>query len=108
MNELKKVVERLVKFRDDRDWKQFHTPESLAKSIVIESTELLENFQWGSNDVDISNVKEEIADVLAYLLLLCEEYGFEPVELLNNKIDKNELKYPIVKAFGTSKKYTKL
>lgn len=105
---MKKIIERLNKFRDERNWKQFHTPENLSKSIVIEAAELLENYQWSSGDVDIQNVKEEIADIMAYCLMLSDYYGFDIKEILNEKIDKNEKKYPVEKAFGKSNKYNNL
>jgi len=108
MNDLKQILERLIKFRDERNWKQFHTPENLAKSISIEANELLENYQWGSENADIENIKEEIADVFGYILLLCEELNIDLIEETNKKIDKNIKKYPIDKAYGISKKYSKL
>ena len=108
MKEINDILTKLVKFRDDRDWKQFHTPENLAKSIVIEASELLENFQWGSQNADIENIKEEIADIFGYLLLLCEELDIDLLEATKNKIKLNNDKYPINKAFGNSRKYNKL
>ena len=82
------IINRLSKFRDDRDWKQFHTPENLAKSVVIEAAELLENYQWGNDHADIENVKEEIADVVGYCLSLCDYYGFDIKKIMNDKIKK--------------------
>lgn len=105
---MKKIIKRLTKFRGDRNWKQFHTPENLAKSVSLEAAELLENFQWSSGKEDITNIKEEIADVVSYCLLLCEHYGFDLETILNEKIDLNEIKYPIDKAYGKSDKYNKL
>jgi NTP pyrophosphatase (non-canonical NTP hydrolase) len=105
---MKDIIKRLIEFRDNRNWEQFHTPENLAKSVVLEAAELLENFQWTHNEVDLDNVKEEIADVIGYCLLLCEHYGFDVKQILHDKIDKNEAKYPIDKAYGKSDKYTKL
>ncbi len=108
MEEIKNLIEQLTKFRDDRDWKQFHTPENLSKSISIEANELLENYQWGSENANIENVKEEIADVFSYLLLLCDDLKINLIEVTNSKIIKNKEKYPIEKAYGNSKKYNKL
>ena len=105
---MKDIINRLTKFRDDRNWKQFHTPENLAKSIVLEAAELLENYQWNKEELDINNVKEEIADIVGYCLLLCDHYGFDLNTIMNNKIDINEKKYPIDKAYGKSDKYNKL
>ena len=108
MNDLKQILERLIKFRDERNWKQFHTPENLAKSISIEANELLENYQWGNDNADIDNIKEEVADVFGYILLLCEELNIDLIKATNKKIDKNIEKYPVDKAYGISKKYSKL
>jgi len=108
MNDLKQILDRLIKFRDERNWKQFHTPENLAKSISIEANELLENYQWGSEHADIDNIKEEVADIFGYVLLLCEELNIDLEKETNKKIDKNIEKYPVEKAYGNSKKYNKL
>lgn len=105
---MKEVIKKLIEFRDERNWKQFHTPENLAKSVVLEAAELLENYQWQNKDVDMQNVKEEIADIVAYCLLLCEHYEFDLKEIIMEKIKKNEEKYPIDKAYGKSNKYNKL
>jgi len=102
------IIEKLKQFRDERDWNQFHTPENLAKSVVLESAELLENFQWGSQHADKENIKEELADIVGYALLMCDHYGFDLKEILYEKIKKNNAKYPVNKAYGTSKKYNKL
>ena len=102
------IIEKLKQFRDERNWSQFHTPENLAKSVVLESAELLENFQWGSQNADKENIKEELADIVGYALLMCDHYGFDLKEILNEKIKKNNAKYPVNKAYGTSKKYNKL
>ncbi len=105
---MEEVLKRLIKFRDDRDWKQFHTPENLAKSIAIEASELLINYQYGDTYFDLENVKDELADVMAYCLMLSEHYGFDVKTIMNNKINKNEKKYPIGKAYGKANKYNKL
>ena len=105
---MEKVVKRLIKFRDDRNWKQFHTPNNLAKSIAIESSELLINYQFDNVYFDLENVKDELADIMAYCLMLNDHYGFDIEQIMNDKIDKNELKYPISKAYGKANKYNKL
>lgn len=105
---MKNITDRLIKFRNERNWKQFHTPENLSKSIVLEAAELLENYQWESGKENIENVKEELADIVGYCLLLCEHYGFDLETIMNEKIDKNEKKYPVSKSFGKSDKYNKL
>ena len=105
---MKDIINRLIKFTDDRNWQQFHTPNNLAKSIAIESSELLINYQYGDAYFNKENVKEEIADIVSYCLLLSEHYGFDIEEIMNEKIDKNEIKYPIGKAYGKADKYNKL
>ncbi len=104
---MEEVIERIIKFRDDRDWKQFQTLENLAKSISIESAELLENFQW-DNDYDIKHVEEELADVLIYSYLMAITMNVDVKEMMLKKIEKNEEKYPIEKSKGKSTKYTEL
>ncbi len=108
MEDLKRILEKLIKFRDDRNWKQFHTPENLAKSISIEANELLENYQWGSDNADIENIKEEVADIYGYLLLFCNQLNIDLIDVTKKKIKLNGKKYPTDKAYGTSKKYNKL
>jgi len=108
MKEIDDIQKKLIEFRDNRDWKQFHTPENLAKSISIEASELLENYQWGNEHADIENIKEEVADIFGYLLLLCKELEIDLLDVTNKKIELNREKYPVDKAFGTSKKYNKL
>jgi len=103
MKELRKAI---LKFRDDRDWKQFHSPENLAKSVVIESAELLECFQWKS-DFNREEVKNEIADIFNYLILLEQELGIDLIEVTKEKLEENNRKYPVEKSKGNSKKYTK-
>ena len=98
---------RIAKFTQDRDWDQFHSPENLAKSIAIEAGELLECFQWSTN-ADTNAVKEELADVMNYCIQLAQKEGFDICEILNEKIDKNEKKYPVEKSKGVSTKYNML
>ena len=108
MKEIKDILEKLIEFRENRNWKQFHTPENLSKSISIEAAELLENYQWGNEHADLNNIKEEVADIFGYILLLCNDLGIDLIDVTNKKITKNSQKYPIDKAFGNSKKYNKL
>lgn len=89
------IIDTLLKFRDDRDWKKFHTPQNLAKSICIEAAELLEEFQWSEEPKDLQNLKEEIADVLIYTILLAEHYKMDIDQIINSKIEKNAIKYLI-------------
>ncbi|SHJ27868.1 NTP pyrophosphatase, house-cleaning of non-canonical NTPs [Clostridium cavendishii DSM 21758] len=104
---MEKVIERIRKFRTDRDWDQFHTPENLAKAINIEAGELLEHFLW-NNDYDKQEVSDELADVLVYCVHMADSLGVNIQEIIMNKMDKNEKKYPVEKARGNSKKYTEL
>ena len=101
------ALEEVRRFVAERDWKQFHTPENLAKSISIESAELLELFQWGS-DADESDIKDELADVLTYCILLADQYGLDPYELVIQKLEKTKEKYPVEKSKGKSDKYDRL
>jgi len=99
----------LLSFRNDRDWAQFHNPKDLAIALSIESGELLEAFLWKkAEDADIEKVKEELADIFAYALLLTHHYELNIDEIVLDKIKKNELKYPVEKAKGTAKKYDEL
>ena len=90
-----------------RDWKQFHTPENLAKSISIEAAELLECFQWQS-EADKVRVQEELADVLTYCLLLADKLELDPLQIVSEKLEKTKAKYPVEKARGKSTKYDRL
>lgn len=108
MNKFEQVKERIDKFVNDRDWRQFHTPSNLAKSISIEASELLECFQWNDNDYDLEHVKEELADVMNYCIQMSQVLNVDIVDILNSKLDKTEKKYPIDKAKGVSTKYDKL
>lgn len=99
-------MERIKKFRDDRDWKQFHTPSNLAKAISIESGELLEEFLWDNDNFNLQNVKEELADVMIYCIHMANALDVNIEDIINMKMDKNEMKYPVEKAKGKSTKYT--
>ena len=89
---MKEVIERIIKFRDDRDWKQFQTLDNLAKSISIESAELLENFQWDTENINLKNVEEELADVLIYSYLMAITMDVDVKEIMIKKKEKNEKK----------------
>ena len=104
---MKEVKEKIFEFAKEREWDQFHTPENLAKSIAIESGELLECFQWGSN-YEKDEVVEEVADVVNYCILLANKLDVDIEEIVLNKLEKNKLKYPVEKAKGVSTKYNKL
>lgn len=105
---MKKVMEEIQKFNDERDWHQFHTPENLAKSISIEAGELLECFQWDSENFNKQEVYEELADVFTYCIQMAMVLGVSPEEIILNKLEKTKKKYPVEKAKGKSTKYNKL
>ena len=104
MDDIKK---ELLVFQKERDWKKFHTPENLAKSISIEAAELLEHFQW-QKEYDENEVADELADVLIYCLYMADAMDFDVKEIILNKMKKNAIKYPIDKSKGNAKKYTEL
>lgn len=101
------IFEEIIKFQHERDWKKFHTPENLAKSISIEAAELLEHFQW-QKEYDENEVADELADVLIYCLYMADAMDFDIKEIILDKMKKNALKYPIEKSKGNAKKYTEL
>ena len=107
-----KTVDMILKFRDDRDWKQFHNPKDLAISISLEASELLEVFQWSGTDVDCADKKdkiaEELADVVNYCVLMADACGLDLDEIVQKKVELNSKKYPVEKAKGTSDKYSEL
>lgn len=109
MNDTKEITEALLKFRDERDWEQFHTAKDLALALNIEAGELLEAFLWKSSEqADSDKVKEELADVFAFAFLLAEKYDFDVKQIVLEKMEKNALKYPVAKSKGISKKYNEL
>ena len=112
MKDIKEITDALVKFRDERDWRQFHDSKNLATAISIEASELNELFLWKdlkqSEEVDKGKISEELADVFAFAFLLAEKHGLDMKKIILDKIQKNEEKYPIEKAKGTSKKYNEL
>ena len=106
------TIDMILKFRDDRDWKQFHNPKDLAISISLESAELLEVFQWSGLDVSGENkkdkIKEELADVINYCVLMADACNLDIDQIVQDKIKKNNEKYPVEKAKGKSEKYSEL
>lgn len=109
---MKHATDALLKFRDDRNWKQFHDPKNLAAALGIEAAELNEVFLWKTTEesrkVELAKVKEELADVFAYALLLANEFGLDPEQIVLDKVEQNALKYPVEKAKGVATKYTDL
>lgn len=112
MSEFSEIIEALQKFRDDRDWKQFHDSKNLATAISIEAAELNELFLWKtikeSEEVELSKLKEELADVLSFAFLLAAKHDLDVKEIILEKIEENDKKYPVSKAKGTAKKYNEL
>jgi NTP pyrophosphatase (non-canonical NTP hydrolase) len=109
MTESQEIIEALLKFRNERDWEQFHNPKDLAIALNIEAGELMEQFLWkNSQDANIEKVKEELADVFAYAFMLAEKYNFDVKGIILEKIKKNGEKYPVEKSKGTAKKYNEL
>ena len=100
--------ERIRNFVADRDWEKFHSPANLAKSISIEANELLECFQWSDTDYDLVHVREELADVLVYCRNMLDKLDLDEDEIVNEKMSKNEAKYPVDKARGKADKYGRL
>ena len=105
---MENVKAAVVKFTKDRDWDQFHSPANLAKSIAIESGELLECFQWSDDNYDKEQVCKELADVVNYAILLADKLNVNLEDIIMKKLEENSKKYPIDKSKGNSKKYTEL
>lgn len=109
MNDIQQLTEILRKFRDERDWAQFHNAKDLAMALNIEAAELLEVFLWKAPEqADIDSVKEELADVIAFALLLADKYDLDVKQIVLEKMEKNARKYPVEKSKGSAKKYTEL
>ena len=113
--DIEELQKKVVAFRDARDWAQYHNPKDLAISISLEASELLEIFQWKnsqevraakSDPEERRRVKEELGDILIYALNMCHAFGFDPSEVILEKLKINEKKYPVEKAKGSAKKYT--
>ncbi|KGK85874.1 nucleotide pyrophosphohydrolase [Desulfosporosinus sp. HMP52] len=106
------LIQKVVEFRDSRNWGQFHNPKDLAISLSIEASELLENFQWKTSDESVTanfdRIQDELADVLIYALLLSNELNINPQQAIIEKMKKNGEKYPVEKAYGSNKKYNEL
>lgn len=108
----KETITQVLQFTEDRNWKQFHNPKDLAISICLEAAELLEVIQWSADDTECSDkidrIREELADVLNYCILMADAYGLDLDEIILEKLKKNEQKYPVNKAYGKKEKYTQL
>lgn len=106
------LMKKINKFREERDWRQFHNEKDLAISISLEASELLEIFQWKSSeevtDKKLEDIKEELADVLIYSCMLADNLDLDIEEIIENKLEKNAEKYPVEKSKGKNNKYTEL
>ncbi|MCH2021192.1 MAG: nucleotide pyrophosphohydrolase [Saprospiraceae bacterium] len=109
MTDIDEIINKLVDFRNQRDWKQFHNPKDLAAALSIEASELLECFLWkSSEEATKERVREELADVFSYAFLIAEHYDFDVKDIIMDKIIKNDQKYPVEKAKGKGDKYSEL
>ncbi len=115
MSDIKKLTEKIIKFRDERNWKQFHNPKDVALSLVLEASEVVEHFQWKNKEeiakyieTNKADIGEELADVLYWVLLMSHDLKIDILDALDKKIKKNEEKYPLEKAKGKHTKYNKL
>ena len=113
--DIRELQQKVIEFRNARDWAQYHNPKDLAISLSLEASELLEVFQWkDSQEVEAiksdparrRRVKEELGDILIYALNMCHAFGFDPSEVILEKVEINEKKYPVEKAKGNARKYT--
>lgn len=109
MKDIAQLVSSIRAFRDARDWSQFHNSKDLALALSVEASELLELYLWkGNEDADPDRLKEELADIMMYALLLVDKHGLDLFEIIESKIKKNNEKYPVEKAKGNAKKYSEL
>ena len=109
------LIKKIREFADERDWEQFHSPKNLSMALAVEAGEILEHFQWlteeESRNLDtktLNKVKEEIGDVQIYLARLADQLGFSPLQAALEKLEQNQKKYPAAKSKGSAKKYTEL
>ena len=112
---MKELTKSIGKFAQLRDWDQFHSPKNLAMALSVEVAEIVEHFQWltqaesnNLNSAELAGVKEEIADVMIYLIRLADQLGIDPIQAAEEKMRLNEKKYPVEKARGNAAKYTDL
>jgi len=115
MSDIKNLTKKIIKFRDARDWKQFHNPKDTAISLVLEAAEVMEHFQWKNKEeveeylkTSKDHIGEELADVFYWVLLMSHDLNIDIVKALKQKIKRNEDKYPVEKSHGSHKKYTEL
>lgn len=109
MSDLEELREAIVKFTQERDWDQFHNGKDLALALSIEAAELNEAFLWkDAKDVNVEKVKEELADIVNYAILIADKYDLDVKQIVLDKIRRNAEKYPVEKAYGSAKKYNEL
>lgn len=115
MSDIESLTDRIIRFRDARDWKQFHNPKDVSLSLVLEAGEVMEHFQWKNKEemeeyikTNKDDIGEELADVLYWILLMGHDLKIDVLKALEKKIQKNEDKYPVEKAKGKHTKYNKL
>ena len=115
MSEIEEIIQKIKKFRDERDWMQFHDAKNMAVSIIIEASELLEHFQWKSRQEveeyitkNKEEVRDEIADIALYLFELADNLGIDLLDAMERKLEKNKKKYPVERAKGKHTKYNRL
>lgn len=109
MSDLEELRKEIVQFTQDRDWDQFHNGKDLALALSIEAAELNEAFLWKkASDVNIDKVKEELADIFNYAILLADKYDLDIKQIVLDKLMRNAEKYPVDKAYGSAKKYNEL
>ena len=109
MSDLKELKDEIVRFTQERDWDQFHNGKDLALALSIEASELNEAFLWkDAKDVNVDKVKEELADIFNYAILIADKYNLDIKQIVLEKLRKNAEKYPVDKAYGSAKKYNEL
>lgn len=109
MSDIQSITTQLIRFRDERDWAQFHNPKDLALALSIEASELLELFLWkNAEDADPDKLKDELADVFSFAFLLAEKYQLDVQQIIQDKMQKNAAKYPVEFSRGTARKYNDL
>lgn len=109
---MKELIDNINRFRDERDWRQFHNEKDLAISISLEASELLELFQWKESaevvEVSLDRIKEELADVFIYSLMMADNLNLDIKEIIETKMELNKKKYPVELSKGSHKKYDEL
>lgn len=109
MSDLEELRQSIVHFTQERDWDQFHNGKDLALALSIEAAELNEAFLWkNASDVNVEKVKEELADIINYAILIADKYNLDIKQIVLDKIKRNAEKYPVEKSYGSAKKYNEL